>query len=80
MAEKELKKVKPIEIVPDNPNNIRLSKAEFVAQERKRKEDNLKIKEFAETLKKKEIEVTPPIKTEAPEKEKKVRGRPKKIE
>lgn len=75
---KEVKKPIPPEIVPHSPGNIKLSKAQFIAQENKRREDNLKIKEFAATLKIPKAEIP---KVEAPKvEEKKKTGRPKKIE
>ena len=63
--------------LPDDPENIRLSKAQFVAKERKRREDELKVAEFRKTLQQdKPAEGTG---TNASE-NKKTRGRPKKIE
>jgi|AMWB02.1.fsa_nt_gi hypothetical protein len=70
--------------LPDDPENIRLSKEQFVAKQRQRREKEAKIAEFAKTLDtKEEKKETSKVEaeTEAPKEEKKiVRGRPKKIE
>ncbi len=60
------------EMKPYAPSNIHLSKAQYLAQEKVRKENELKIKEFADNLKKE----TNPVAKE----EKKETKRPKKIE
>lgn len=44
------KKYPPIETVPDDPENIKLSKADFVAKQKKRKETDRKLKEYKELL------------------------------
>ncbi len=65
--------------MPDDPENIKLSKTEFVAKEKARKEKELKIKEFAKTLDESKEETKTEVKTETPKIEK-PRGRPRKIE
>jgi len=64
--------------VPYDPTNINLSKAEFVAKEKARKEKELKIKEFAKALDEPEVKKEAEIETEIP-KPLKPRGRPKAI-
>ena len=76
--ERETKKKKPAIVRPPNPN-IHLSKAEYVAQENKKREDALKIKEFAAGLKAGKIEAPKVEQPEAPKAETKPRGRPKVI-
>lgn len=86
MAEK--RKLAPITILPYDPENLHLSKAQFQEKERKRKELNARMKAFeqtakaeieAETIAKKEpAQSTQTIQTEpVPVKEEKPRGRPK---
>lgn len=65
--------------MPYDPENIKLSKEEFVAKETARKEKELKIKEFAATLDESKEEVKTEVKVETPQVTK-PRGRPKKIE
>jgi hypothetical protein len=66
---------------PDDFENIRLSKKDFVAKAKAQKEREAKIKEYAESLDKPkaqvEDKVEAPITPEAP---KKKMGRPKRIE
>lgn len=66
--------------VPYAPNNNRLSKKQFIEQERLRREKELKIKEFSAQLEK-DIsgQQATPVPIESKE-EKKPKGRPKKIE
>jgi len=59
------------EMKPTNKDNIHLSKAQYIEQERVRKENNLKVKEFAENLQKETV---------AKKEDKKETKRPKKIE
>lgn len=71
--------------MPDDPENIKLSKEQFVAKMRLRREKEAKIAEFAKTLDAKddktESSSAPQAEPEAPKEEKKIgRGRPKKIE
>jgi hypothetical protein len=71
--------------LPDDPENIRLSKEQFVAKQRQRREKEAKIAEFAKTLDAKEdkpAESIPSDKSEAkiPKEEKPKKGRPKNIE
>lgn len=62
------KKYPPIEKVPDDPENLKLSKKDFVAKQAKRKENEKKIKKFREDLIKEnelpEKKRTGPINTE----------------
>lgn len=81
---KELKKrdrgvvVPPHKQAPYDKENIHLSKAQFIAKEKERKEKALKVAEYAATLDKEPEEKIPEAKEE---KEKaKPRGRPKRIE
>jgi len=79
----EQKKKKPVRLpdsmlVPHAPGNIRLSKKQFIDQERARKEKAIKVAEFAASLDKKGD--APQVKEEIKTTETKSRGRPKKIE
>jgi len=68
----------PKEIVPDNPSYGKISKDEFIRRENQRRENLLKVKEYAKQLEgKKDIEPSP---IKEPNGEKPKRGRPKKIE
>lgn len=49
MAEKK-KVTASVEVVPDNPKNIHLSKAEFVKQENARREKIAKVKAYEKSL------------------------------
>lgn len=71
--------------LPDDPENIKLSKEQFVAKMRLKREKEAKIAEFAKTLDTKEEKVPEKAPVEAgleiPKEEKKTkRGRPKNIE
>lgn len=59
---------------PNDPENIHLSKAQFIAKQKALKEKALKVAEYAASLDNKK-EVAPEVKEE-----KKSRGRPRKIE
>jgi hypothetical protein len=75
------KYVPPSERAPYNPDNKFKSKAQFIADEKERKEQELKVKEYAAGIKKEAAEKKETPKSEAPKEEKpKSRGRPKKIE
>ena len=64
---------------PYDPENIHLTKTQFIAKQKTRKEKALKVAEFEASLDKKPEEPkAPEVKEE--KKEIKTRGRPKKIE
>ncbi|MDD5355077.1 MAG: hypothetical protein PHY56_00845 [Candidatus Omnitrophica bacterium] len=66
--------------MPYAPNNIRLSKADFVAQQKAQKEKDLKVKEFADGLDKpKAKEEVKPEEKGTTEEKKKPGRRPKEI-
>lgn len=69
VTHKSLSKVVPVRELPYAPENKFMSKADFVAKNRKRLEIEAKTKAFAEQLEKEagiEPEVVEPIKAEAP--------------
>ncbi len=67
--------------VPYAPDNIHLSRAEFIAKRKTEKEKALKIAEFAADLNKPKEEVLKVVEEKKEEiKETKPRGRPRKIE
>jgi len=90
---KDNKNKKPVRIIPDQADptdfgNIHLSKAQFIAKEIARKERDIKVKAYAESLKAeaekkvdaREEEIKTEQKNKAEVKEIKPKGRPKKID
>lgn len=86
---KELLK-KPVPMMPDDPENIRISKAQFIEKRRKQKEKAAAIKRFAEEYDNKQQQpgpgpdepkkVEPEETSDVPAEEKKKGRRPRKIE
>lgn len=70
--------VPPHLVKPYSPENIHLSKAQYIAKEKIRKEKALKVAEFEASLDKKPEEQKTPVVEE--KREAKKRGRPKRIE
>lgn len=82
VARKKLLKT-PIPMRPDAPENIRLSKKEFIAKRRAEKEEEVKVAEYRQKLRAEKNAPAPEEIEDAKEEkeEKKVlRGRPKKVE
>ena len=73
---------KPVAMLPDDPGNIRISKAEFLAKRRKQKEEEIAVEQFKASRREKLTH--PAIKEEGDGEEKtevlKKVGRPKKVE
>lgn len=85
-AEEQIKKRKailktPIIPLPDAPENIRLSKKEFIAKRRKEKENAIKVEAFKESLKEEKVYGVSHEEEKGKEEVTEVkRGRPKKVE
>ncbi len=85
-AERKKLLKQPVPMRPDAPENIRLSKKEFIAKRRAEKEEDLKVEAYRQELRAKKETPTPEIPKEAEggKEEKKTevlrRGRPKKVE
>ena len=72
----------PVPMRPDTPDNLHISKAEFIARRRKEKEEAVAVEDFKKKFReeKKEIkEVSSGVQEEKGQEEVK-RGRPKKID
>lgn len=71
----------PVPMRPDDPENIRISKADFIAKRRKQKEEEVAVEEFKRS---RNAKLTQPKEEsdgqEVKEEKKVLRGRPKKVE
>ena len=66
--------------LPDDPSNLRISKKQFIEKERIRRENEIKIAEFTDSLKTDKNDVVNQTIVNNKSQETPKRGRPKKIE
>lgn len=79
--ERDKKKLPPIKVMPYDPENKQLSKAEFIEKQRMAKEEEEAIREFKEKRKKEASGgVQEESKEEVAQEEAPKRGRPKKVD
>ena len=71
---------KPVPMLPDDPDNIRISKADFLAKRRKQKEEELAVEQFKRDRKAKEVTSGVQGEEKAETEVLKKVGRPKRVE